>query len=157
MKDINSCPCGSLITYNLCCESVIKNQQKAITAEQLMRSRYTAYVKVEIDYLIASTHISQRYLYNKNALKQWAENSQWLKLEILRTIKGNFNDIAGQVEFKAYYIEDNLEEFHHELSDFKKENDQWYFVSGIKPVINKIGRNDLCFCGSGKKYKKCCL
>lgn len=21
----------------------------------------------------------------------------------------------------------------------------------------KIGRNDVCMCGSGKKYKKCCM
>jgi len=30
-------------------------------------------------------------------------------------------------------------------------------ISEVKPTKNKIGRNDLCPCGSGKKYKKCCI
>ena len=158
MPETNYCPCGSLKDYFLCCELIISSQQNTLTAEQLMRSRYSAYVKTEIDYLIDSTHISQRHLYNKENLRQWSENSDWLKLEIINTVNGNINDITGQVEFKAYYIENDQEIIHHELSEFKKENDKWYFVSGTKPTIKqKIGRNDLCLCGSGKKYKKCCL
>jgi len=96
-----------------------------------MRSRYSAYTKSEIKYLIQSTHISQRYLYNPTDLKNWADNSKWLKLEIIKTEKGNENDSKGKVEFKAYYIESGLEKIHHEISEFKKEKGLWYFVSGV--------------------------
>jgi preprotein translocase subunit SecA len=30
-------------------------------------------------------------------------------------------------------------------------------ISEVKSTKNKVGRNDLCPCGSGKKYKKCCM
>ena len=30
-------------------------------------------------------------------------------------------------------------------------------VHGCKELAEKLGRNDLCPCGSGKRFKKCCL
>jgi uncharacterized protein YchJ len=30
-------------------------------------------------------------------------------------------------------------------------------VHGDKELAEKLGRNDLCPCGSGKRFKKCCL
>jgi uncharacterized protein YchJ len=30
-------------------------------------------------------------------------------------------------------------------------------VHGEKMLVAKLGRNDLCPCGSGKRFKKCCL
>jgi uncharacterized protein YecA (UPF0149 family) len=30
-------------------------------------------------------------------------------------------------------------------------------VHGDKELIEKLGRNDLCPCGSGKRFKRCCL
>jgi uncharacterized protein YecA (UPF0149 family) len=30
-------------------------------------------------------------------------------------------------------------------------------VHGQKELTEKLGRNDLCPCGSGKRFKKCCL
>lgn len=163
MKENVFCPCGSQILYTECCQPIIKGLRNADTAEELMRSRYSAYVNVEIDYLINSTHITQRHLYTEENLREWAENSKWLKLEIINTKDGNKNNSTGYVEFKAYYLEDNQEKVHHELSLFKKENGIWFFVNGSKPMEKtekeksvKVGRNDPCPCGSGKKYKKCC-
>jgi SEC-C motif-containing protein len=52
---------------------------------------------------------------------------------------------------------------HTERSRFVKESDRWYYVDGLLPTPvtyrreeEKVGRNDPCPCGSGKKYKKCC-
>lgn len=160
LKDKNTCPCGMNKIYSDCCEPIIKGTKKAETAEQLMRSRYTAYNKSEIDYLIKSTHISQKHLYSYSDLKEWADKTQWQRLEILSTKSGLKNSLTGEVEFKAYYLEDGIQKTHHELSFFKKENDLWYFVSGKNPNeitdSKKVGRNEPCICGSGKKYKKCC-
>ena len=30
-------------------------------------------------------------------------------------------------------------------------------VHGNKELAEKLGRNDFCPCGSGKRFKKCCL
>lgn len=154
----NICPCGSNKTYENCCEPFIKGLSLPPTPEKLMRSRYAAYVKAEINYLIETTYPLKRHLYNQKDILDWSTTSTWKKLEIISTKDGNENDITGKVEFKAYYIQNSKDEIHHELSSFIKEKGKWYFEQGIKPLtINRqIGKNEFCPCGSGKKYKKCC-
>ena len=155
------CPCGSNKAFSECCESFIKEVKLPETAEKLMRSRYSAYDKKEIDYLFNTTYPEYQKYYDKESIRQWAAITVWKKLEVIRTVKGQTSDTTGQVEFKAYYSENGINKVHHELSDFKKENGKWFFQSGIQPQVKeikteKIGRNDPCPCGSGKKYKKCC-
>ena len=157
------CPCGSTRTYEECCGLLIKGERPAVTAEQVMRSRYSAYVKVETDYLFSTTHPDHRQGYDHKGTKLWAENSQWEGLEILGTSGGGPEDSEGEVEFIACYREKGLKKQYHENAHFKKENGIWYFTEGAavapKPIIRtepKVGRNDPCPCGSGKKFKKCC-
>ncbi|MEK7434683.1 MAG: YchJ family protein [Cyanobacteriota bacterium] len=159
--DKEKCPCCSDLLYSECCEPLIKKISLPKTAEKLMRSRYSAYAKTEIEYLINTTHESKRGLYNAKTMTEWSVNAQWLKLEIISTKDGLIHDNLGQVEFIAHYRQNGIQEFLHELSYFKKENDQWFYVNGINPVKKiipktKVGRNDPCPCGRGKKYKKCC-
>jgi len=157
------CPCGSGKGYIECCEPLIQDDRKAATAEELLRSRYTAYTKVELEYLYATTHPSQRTHYDSEGTRKWAEKSDWLSLEILDVNDGGAGDDKGQIEFLAHYAKKDKKESHHELALFEKANGIWYFVDG-KPVIPKqfkrevakVGRNEPCPCGSGKKYKKCC-
>jgi SEC-C motif domain protein len=155
------CPCGTGLAYSECCEQIIKGQRPAGTAEALMRSRYSAYVKVETDYIFKSTHPKHREGYDHIGTKEWAEKAEWHGLEIVSTNGGGSADTTGEVEFIARYVEKGKLKVHHELGEFKKENDTWFFTDGKavaqRPVIsNKIGRNDPCSCGSGQKYKKCC-
>jgi len=82
-------------------------------------------------------------------------------LEIIRTEAGSEADDRGVIEFKAKSILQNKIWNLHEISHFVKEKDQWLYVDGdlleSPPAItNKIGRNEPCPCGSGKKFKKCC-
>ncbi len=160
---MDTCPCGSNLKYDECCLPLIKGDKTAITAEQLMRSRYSAYVKKEIGYLRASLHPDHRSDFDEKTTRAWAESSEWLKLEIIDTVLGGTGDSEGKVEFKATFIDKGIKREHRELSTFKKEADTWYFVDGQvqppKPVVRaipKTGRNDPCPCGSGKKFKKCC-
>lgn len=158
MTDKNNCPCNSSLAYSDCCEKIIKGLSKAKTAEALMRSRYSAYVKMEIDYLVQSTEKKYQHLYSVESIKDWAESSKWESLEIVSTKYGLEKDDFGYVEFKAQYSENGIKKIHHENSYFTKTNGIWYFNEGEKPIIkDKVGRNEPCFCGSGKKYKKCCL
>ncbi|MEW5745172.1 MAG: YchJ family protein [Nitrospirota bacterium] len=160
---MDTCPCGSNTAYDACCRPLIQGERPAETAEQLMRSRYSAYVKKELEYIFASLHPGHRSDYDARSTRAWAESAQWHGIEIVKTVGGGPDDHEGQVEFVVTYSEDGTAREHHELSTFEKEAGTWYFVSGKtippKPVVRpapKVGRNDPCSCGSGRKYKKCC-
>lgn len=158
---MTSCPCGSTKTYSDCCEPIIKGTQPTETAEQLMRARYSAYTKTEMDFIFSSTHPDGREGYDHDGTRTWAENSEWLGLEIIDSKKGNKDDTTGEVEFIARFKENGALREHHENALFKKVEGIWHFSDGVmvkpKPItVTKVGRNDPCPCGSGQKYKKCC-
>jgi SEC-C motif-containing protein len=159
---MESCPCGSGRAYEECCGPYIAGKSKPATAEALMRSRYSAYVKKAVDYIVDTCLLDEEHGIDKDATKRWAEKSTWLGLTILSADKGGPSDEEGIVEFKASYVLDGLRENHHERAAFVKREGAWLYADGeIIPetVVRegpKVGRNDPCPCGSGKKYKKCC-
>ena len=59
------------------------------TAQQLMRSRYSAFVLANGDYLMETHHSSTRPIKEKKAIVKWAKSVQWIKLEIVETTKGS--------------------------------------------------------------------
>jgi len=155
------CPCGSGNGYDDCCGPIIEGAPAA-TPEALMRSRYTAYVRGELEH-IERTHASEvRASYNRSAAESTASSVEWIGLAIGETTGGGEGDDAGTVEFHARFIKDGRENVHHERSNFRREDGNWAYVDGkmnpgAKPVrVEKTGRNEPCPCGSGKKYKKCC-
>jgi SEC-C motif-containing protein len=164
MKNQNNCPCGTSISFSQCCEPFIKGKN-APTAEALMRSRYSAYVVGDINY-IDQTHIKlANDDFDKDAAAEWSSNSEWLGLEIKSSKLGQAQDQKGTVEFIARYKAKNNDKVftHQEISEFEKVDGKWLYKSGqivgmepIRRTEEKIGRNDPCHCGSGKKYKKCC-
>ena len=156
---MNPCPCGSGNEYEACCGSLHAGKP-AESAVALMRSRYSAYSKDEIDYLTESLHPDHREDHDPAATKRWADNSDWIKLEVV-TVDEQGDE--GKVEFIATYREKGLIQSHHEVGEFKRLDGRWYYVDGkLVPASTqqhaapKVGRNDPCTCGSGKKYKKCC-
>ncbi len=157
------CPCMSGKSYADCCEKIIKGTEKAKTPEALMRARYSAYAKVEVDFIVNSTHSIQRDSNDREEIRRWSEKSDWESLEILNTGKGGKDDETGTVEFVARYRDRGVAMEHHEVAEFRREKGDWYFYDGKlvpqAPYVrteDKVGRNDPCPCGSGKKYKKCC-
>lgn len=158
-----NCPCGSGRALDACCGPIIAGTTKAPTAEALMRARYTAYTQVEIDFLLASLHPEHRGEHDEEGVRTWAEDSEWLGLQILDTEAGGEADETGRVEFACLYEYDGEERRHHENATFARHDGDWYFVEGepvaAQPFVRsepKVGRNDPCPCGSGRKYKKCC-
>ena len=128
-----------------------------------MRARYTAYARKQTEFLGESLHPEHRHDYDGAATRRWAENSQWLGLELVSSSGGGGDDEEGEVEFVAVYKEKGVVHRHHEKSQFRKQDGRWYFVDGqiVPPATRvhsspKVGRNEPCPCGSGKKYKKCC-
>jgi SEC-C motif-containing protein len=157
------CICGIGESTETHCLPIIKGEQPPTTAEALMRSRYAAYALGEVDYILDSLHPDNRQDVDRNATETWSKKATWKSLEIVSTEGGGASDDTGKVEFIAKFDLGTIPQVHHERADFKRHNGRWYFVDGEtigpKPVVRegpRIGRNDPCTCGSGKKYKKCC-
>lgn len=96
-----------------------------------MRSRYTAYTRGDIDYLMRSHHSKTRPAFKeRKQIKRWAESVNWVQLIIVNTWNGAENDREGHVEFRAVYMENGQIQQIHEKSLFQKENEKWVYVSG---------------------------
>lgn len=155
-----ACPCGSGLDYAACCRPIIQGKSKAATAESLMRSRYTAYAKGEINYIVSSCVPDSDI--DPEATKNWSRKAEWLGLRIVRTEKGGASDSEGVVEFVADYVMDGLKDEHRETAYFVKKDGSWLYDKGdvkaatVVRAAPKVGRNEPCPCGSGKKYKHCC-
>jgi SEC-C motif domain protein len=159
------CPCCSALPFDQCCGPILEGAVKAATPERVMRARYTAYARVDTNYLVASLHPDAREGFDVESARQWAEGAEWQGLEIVACSGGEPNADEGSVEFIARYrvkAQDQVQE-HHELAQFAKQGGEWFFVDGAmvapQPFVRdapKVGRNDPCSCGSGRKYKKCC-
>jgi len=132
---MSQCPCGSGKEYDACCGPIIRGEQAAESAEALMRSRYTAYAKGEIEHLTESLHPSSRHDHDAAAARRWAAESQWMGLEVRSLVGGGAGDEKGEVEFVAQYRDKGALRKHHETGLFTKEEGRWYYLSGkqVKP------------------------
>ena len=148
----SNCPCG-LGIYASCCQPLHLGQVKAQTAEQLMRSRYSAFAKHEIDYIVKTTAIGQQQALDVAAIRDWSKSNQWLKLEVVQA-KEKIDKNHAQVEFKAHYHDGKQAQLHHEVSHFVLHEDVWYFLDPTTAM--QITMKQPCICGSGKKFKQCC-
>ena len=131
-----------------------------------MRSRYTAYSKGDMPYLKETLLPGSRGDFNEADARAWSQ-VEWMGLEVMRA-EGTTVEFTAKYKTKGKVLE------HHEVSKFRKQGDHWYFVDGDSHVHEegqghhhapktpevregpKVGRNDPCTCGSGKKFKKCC-
>ncbi|WNC73780.1 YchJ family protein [Thalassotalea psychrophila] len=152
------CPCGSDKSFSLCCENHINQTQLPLTAEQLMRSRYSAYVLKNSKY-IAQTYASIKQAENSiDDIKEWAEQTTWLSLEVVST---DYSDNRYHfVEFVAKYLVENEVWQMHEKSRFVQEQETWRYLDGdvrAHKLIKKVSRNEDCPCLSKRKFKRCCM
>ena len=124
------CACGSKKAAETCCPAIIEGRREAVTAEQLMRSRYVAFTRADVDYLMRSQHSTTRNLSERKSITQWAKSVKWAGLLVLKTEAGQADDTKGMVEFRALYFENGKLEQIHERSLFERENGLWVYVSG---------------------------
>jgi SEC-C motif-containing protein len=164
INQADPCPCTSGQTYADCCSAYIAGARAAPTAEALMRSRYSAFAVEAIDYLEESLLPGTRGDFDRQSVVDWSRSSKWTGLDILATEAGGPDDREGVVEFAARFQIDGDDRVHQETARFSKKDGRWYYVEGRigkkqQTIVRegpKLGRNDPCSCGSGKKYKKCC-
>ena len=158
---MSECVCGSGREFDDCCAPILAGQP-APTAEALMRSRYAAYVVGNLDHLERTVTPEALQSFDRSDAEQVAAETTWLGLEIRRVVDGGVDDETGLVEFVFRYRLKGKTMAQHELSEFRRDGETWrYHRSEMNPKgpparVVKVGRNDLCACGSGKKYKKCC-
>jgi len=123
------CPCSGK-KYEDCCQPFIDGKADAPTAEALMRSRYTAFVNANINYLMKTHHAKTRPTKDKEDILQWAKSVQWMGLTICATKNGLASNQEGMVEFRALYMEKGQLKEIHEKSLFQKGKGMWFYVSG---------------------------
>lgn len=146
------CPCGQG-EYALCCQPLHVGTASAQSAAQLMRSRYSAFAKHEIDYIVKTTAVGQQTALDVPAIATWSKSNQWLKLEVVQANE-KMDKTHAQVEFKAHYHDAQKIQVHHEISHFVKQNGVWYFLDPTTDM--QITMKQPCICGSMKKFKQCC-
>jgi SEC-C motif-containing protein len=154
MIEESLCPCGSGSAFSSCCQPILDDHSLATTAEMLMRSRYTAFVQQHGQHIQASWHTRTR----PKTLNFDDHPVVWLGLQVHSHQDGQPGDNEGNVNFTSSYLENGQLCKLQEDSQFLKENGLWYYLQGdCKVTKEKIARNTTCPCGSGQKFKRCCL
>ncbi len=119
------CPCNPTKLYKDCCRKAHLDIRSVTSAEQLMRSRYSAFVLANIDYLQKSHHPKTRpNMLEKKEMLTWTKSVEWVKLTVLKSTENT-------VEFKAFFYENNSLNVIHENSFFAKENNHWVYKEAL--------------------------
>jgi len=116
------CPCGSGTPYGGCCGRLHRGAA-ADTAEQLMRSRYAAFVVGDDSYLFRTWHPRTR----PDDLTLPSDRA-WTGLDVLATEAGGPGDSDGLVEFEAHYVAGDRPGVQHEVSRFERRRGVWVYV-----------------------------
>jgi len=154
------CPCGSGKPFSACCGPVLSGERLAASAEELMRARFTAHAIQDFAFVHRTYRPTARQTFVPDPNPP---STEWTRLVVHGHTVGKTPDIAT-VEFSAYGLEEGVEHVLHEKAEFVREGGEWTYTRALREgpapfrqAAKKPGRNDPCPCGSGKKYKHCCL
>lgn len=125
MTEPERCPCGTGLPYGECC-GPLHDGGRAVTAEALMRSRFSAFARGDVAYLGRTWHPRTR----PRDLELDAD-LRWYRLDVLRTERGGLLDDDGVVEFRAHYRSAAGRGALHEVSRFVRERGAWLYVDGV--------------------------
>lgn len=127
-RESSLCPCKSQLNYGICCMPFHHGKAKPKTAEQLMRSRYSAYFFRKVDYLVESTHPDTRDPGLREELQKSIYQMNWSFLTIVETSRGGKEDKRGKVEFVAEYFVGSEAHELRERSRFKRHKGSWKYL-----------------------------
>jgi len=155
MPTQSSCPCGSGHDYVVCCGPIIRGDLIATTALQLMRSRYSAYARQELEHLMRTVPCERRTAGERDRIALSLPHAEWLNLTILEVVDGSLDDAAGIVEFQATCSMGGSVRVMRERSSFEKVNGEWLYVSGefLEPLSAAHSHDESCSCDSGQKAR----
>lgn len=153
------CVCGSGLEDGDCCALVLAGEKAPANAEALLRARYVAFCRGDMDFLAATLAPEMMGEFERDAVENSARKVEPQFVEVRRV--NDQGDVA-EIEYVAYFRLGGQPYAHHELGRFRCDDGRWLYVDGqVNPKgaprqVEKVGRNDPCPCGSGQKYKKCC-
>ncbi|SEA41009.1 YchJ family protein [Alkalimonas amylolytica] len=151
------CYCGSGLSYSHCCQPYHSGLRQAETCEQLMRSRYSAFCLKELPYLQLSCVAELQVEQSPEQMRDFVSQVHFVRLQLLPLPHVVFSNDEGYVHFQVWYLLGNQLHSFSELSHFVRQQDRWLYSSGDvrEHAAQKVGRNDPCPCGSGRKFKAC--
>jgi SEC-C motif-containing protein len=123
---LRRCPCGTGLPLAECCGRLHDGTATAATAEQLMRSRYSAFAVGDPAYLLATWHPSTR-----PRTIDLDPDVRWTGLDVLTTSGGSLLAAEGTVEFRASYVVDGRAGAQHENSRFVRDGGRWHYLDGV--------------------------
>jgi SEC-C motif-containing protein len=121
------CPCGSGQVFSQCCQPLLEGTAIASTAEQLMRSRFSAYSQHNIAYLQASWHPDTC---PDDLDPAEMAKVKWLDLRILGSEAGGANEDTGSVSFCARFKINGKAGRLQENSRFVRIDGRWLYLDG---------------------------
>lgn len=127
----NSCPCGSARATGECCGPFLDGNDRPQSAEELMRSRYTAHVLENIGYLHDTLWPGKQPSFDELAVARWAAQTRWTGLKVIAVDGGTTSDREGIVLFEARYLAGGRLQTHRERSRFRKKAGRWYYVEAL--------------------------
>jgi SEC-C motif-containing protein len=121
----DQCPCGTGESFGRCCLPLHRGERQAETAEELMRSRYSAYCVGDFEYVWKTWHPRTRAEQPVSG-----DGPTWVGLQIVDVVAGQPGDEQGEVEFRAYYREGRRTGTLHERSRFAVRARRWFYLDG---------------------------
>lgn len=126
------CPCGHNRTMEQCCFPYISGKALPNTAEQLMRSRYTAYTLANIDYIKATMCGPAATGFDATAAYQWAKTAKWKRLKVTEAYLDPEDSNHAFVTFSAYLIWQGKPQTLSETSEFKCIEKRWFYFDTVR-------------------------
>src|SRR5690606_11979050 len=118
-----TCPCGKGESFEKCCGPFLEGHAKPKTAEELMRSRYTAFTRGDVDYVMKTHDPDTVHQVDRRSTEEWAKQSEWLGFELLKSEAGGPEDFHGTIEFVARYRIKGVTLEHRERATFRRQDD----------------------------------
>ncbi|MDD7909369.1 MULTISPECIES: YchJ family protein [Pseudovibrio] len=137
MTTSQNCPCHSGEAYAKCCQPFIEGTAEPEKAIDLMRARYTAYTQKNVKFIRDTLWPPLQKTMNEMEVREWANETHWLTLDVLDAAKGSPQDKEGLVLFKAKFLARGQMYEHKELSLFRKKKDRWFYVEPL-PLPNGV-------------------
>ncbi len=129
------CPCGGG-SYGSCCRPLHRQERTAQTAEQLMRSRYSAYALAEVEHLLRTQPSPEPLPQRRRSLQASCRQLRWRQLLVLATEAGGSDDLEGTVTFEAHYSAGGKRGVLRERSRFVRDGGRldgaWLYVEALE-------------------------
>ena len=128
------CPCGAALAYEGCCGPLHRGEREASTAAALMRSRYSAFARGDVEYLVRTLHPDHADREDgdvalRRSLRETLRRYRYAGLRVLDARDAGADGLA-QVLFEARVFEGRADRSFVERSYFAHDGSGWRYLAG---------------------------